>query len=126
MPPYLAESGVLGGKHLLPLRIIQIAEEPIQIDVVRQLIDHRIEVHEPVHADPEINAIVFNDGILAQHRRLRTDMGEFEYLGAANIVHSEYGIERPDNRSQPTGTQGQTFDDLGPGNSVAACVPRRR
>ena len=62
-PPDLAKARHLHREHLLALRVIQIIEEEVRVQVVLDLTHDAVEHQETVSADPIKDAVVLNDGL---------------------------------------------------------------
>ena len=95
-PPDLAPAGVLEAENLLALGVVEFVEEPVEVEVVRNLAHDTVVGEEPVGPDPVVDAVVLDHGLARQDRRAVGDRVELEDRGAADIGGAHEGVDRPE------------------------------
>ena len=95
-PPYLTKAWNLIRKHLLALRVVQIVEEEVEVHVVLNLAHDAVEHQEAVGADPVEDAVILDDAVGRQDRRLCADCVELEYWRAADVGAANEAVGRPE------------------------------
>ena len=126
-PPDLAEARNLIGEDLVRIRLVQPIEEVIDVHVVLNFANNTIVHHEAAIADPEVDAIIFDDTAGRDDRRGGADRVESEHIRAARIIAADQAIERPEEtgRVLPTATKRQPLDDLRTADERIARVASR-
>ena len=62
-PPYLAEARNLICEHLLALRVVQVVEEEVEVQVVLDFAHDAVERQEAVSTDPVEDAVILDDAV---------------------------------------------------------------